>query len=75
LLILGPVVYINAAGQPVIILNNNKVAADLLDRRANIYSDRSNNIVADILTGGYHIAFMHHGDMYVSCSFQLRWMI
>ena len=63
---LGPVVYLNVAGQPVIILNTHKAAADLLDRRANIYSDRPNNIVAsDFLTGGLHIAFIHHGDRYV----------
>jgi len=71
-LFLGPVVYLNVAGQPVIVLNTHKAAADLLDRRANIYSDRPTNIVAGFLTGGFHIAFLHHGDMYVHCFFQLR---
>jgi hypothetical protein len=71
LIILGPVVYLNVAGQLVIVLNTHKAAADLLNRRANIYSDRPINIVADFLTGGFHIAFMHHGDMYVLCFFSI----
>lgn len=36
----GDLVYISAAGQDFLILNSHKVAADLLDRRAAIYSDR-----------------------------------
>ena len=64
--------YLNAAGQPIIILNDHKTAADLFDRRANIYSDRPNNIVVSLLTGGLHIAFMHNGDVYVLRLFQLR---
>ncbi|KAH9035790.1 hypothetical protein EDB85DRAFT_1943160 [Lactarius pseudohatsudake] len=48
----GDVFYLNAAGQPIVVLNNQKVAADLLDRRAGIYSDRPRNIVAaQILRG------------------------
>ena len=42
----GDVIYLNAAGQPIVILNSQKVAANLLDRRAGIYSDRPCNIVA-----------------------------
>jgi hypothetical protein len=66
-------VYLNAAGQPIIILNDHKTATDLFDRRAYIYSDRPDNIVAsDFLTGGLHILLMNHGDTYVLCLFQLR---
>lgn len=36
----GDLVHISAAGQDFLILNSHKVAADLLDRRAAIYSDR-----------------------------------
>jgi hypothetical protein len=36
----GPIVYINVAGQDMVILNTHKAAADLLDRRAPIYSNR-----------------------------------
>ncbi|KAJ7468478.1 putative monooxygenase [Mycena latifolia] len=36
----GSIVYLDAVGQPVIVLNSAKVAKDLLDRRSSIYSDR-----------------------------------
>jgi hypothetical protein len=50
----------------MIVINSHKVAADLLDRRANIYSDRPHLIVAsDYMTGGNFFPFMHHGNMYV----------
>jgi hypothetical protein len=63
---LGDLVYINAAGQPMVILNSQKVAADLLDRRAGIYSDRPRNIVAsDIMTGGLLVVFTRYNDVCV----------
>jgi len=44
--------HLNAFGQPLIVLNTHKAAADLLERRAAIYSDRPPNIVAlEMLTG------------------------
>ncbi len=50
--------YFNVAGQPLVVLNSQKVAADLLDRRAGKYSDRPRNIVAsDIMTGGNLVVF------------------
>ncbi|EMD35209.1 hypothetical protein CERSUDRAFT_116679 [Gelatoporia subvermispora B] len=59
----GPIVHITLAGQSVIILNTHKAAADLLDRRANNYSDRPRNIVAsEILTGGLMIVFTRYGE-------------
>ncbi|KAF5343597.1 hypothetical protein D9757_013684 [Collybiopsis confluens] len=54
----GEIVYVSALGQPIIVLNSQKVAADLLDRRAAIYSDRPRNIVAsEIMTEGLLIRF------------------
>ncbi len=62
----GDVIYLNAAGQPIVILNSQKVAADLLDRRAGIYSDRPRNIVAsDIMTGGLLVVFTRYNDVFV----------
>jgi len=62
----GDVIYLNAAGQPMVILNSQKVAADLLDRRAGIYSDRPRNIVAfDIMTGGLFFVLSQYNDMFV----------
>ncbi|KAH9168381.1 cytochrome P450 [Lactarius sanguifluus] len=58
----GDVFYLNAAGQPIVVLNTQKVAADLLDRRAGIYSDRPRNIVAaEILCGGLALTFQNYG--------------
>jgi len=59
----GDLIYITAAGQPIIVLNSHKVAADLLDRRSGIYSDRPRNIVAcDIMTGGLLFPLAKYGD-------------
>ncbi|KAI9435069.1 cytochrome P450 [Lactarius indigo] len=61
----GDVFYLNAAGQPIVILNTQKAAADLLDRRAGIYSDRPRLIVcAQILCGGLAIVFQNHGPLW-----------
>jgi hypothetical protein len=58
--------YLNALGQPIIVLHSLKAAFELLDRRANIYSDRPRFIVAhDILCGGLFTGFMSYGDVLV----------
>jgi hypothetical protein len=60
--------YLNALGQPILVINSLEVAAELLDRRANIFSSRPRMIVADeILTGGLYVAFMPYGDRFVIC--------
>ena len=60
----GNLIYLNAAGQPIVILNSHKVAGDLLDRRAKVYSDRPRNIVAgEIMTGGFLFALAHYDDV------------
>ncbi|KAH9047710.1 cytochrome P450 [Lactarius hengduanensis] len=61
----GDVIYLSAAGQPVVVLNSQKAAADLLDRRAGIYSDRPVNVVAsNILTGGLLLVFTRYNDIW-----------
>ena len=56
--------HLNAFGQPLIILNTHKAAADLLERRAAVYSDRPPNIVAvEIMTGGLLFAFAGSTDV------------
>jgi hypothetical protein len=63
---LGDLIYLSVAGQPIVVLNSQKVAADLLDRRAGIYSDRPRFIVAsDIMTGGLLVVFTRYNDMCV----------
>jgi hypothetical protein len=68
----GPMVYLNLAGQHMLILNDPKVGCDLLDRRAAIYSDRPRNIVAgEILTRGILLPLTRYGDLYASSCFRL----
>ena len=56
--------YFKALGQPMLVLNTQKAAADLLDRRAANYSDRPPHIVAcEILTGGLILGFTRFGDL------------
>ena len=60
----GDLVYLNAAGQPLIIVNSQRAAVDLFDRRAGIYSDRPPLIVAcDIMTSGLFFALSRYGDV------------
>ncbi|KAI0051065.1 cytochrome P450 [Auriscalpium vulgare] len=61
----GDVIYLSAFGQPMIFLNTQKAAADLLDRRAHIYSDRPRLIVAsEISCGGFFLAFTRYGSLW-----------
>jgi hypothetical protein len=61
---LGELIYLNAAGQPIVVLNSQRVAVDLLDRRSGIYSDRPRNIVAcDIMTKGLFFGLARYGDV------------
>ncbi|KAJ3558856.1 hypothetical protein NM688_g680 [Phlebia brevispora] len=61
----GPIFSLNLAGQLVIVLNDFETAADLVDRRSAIYSDRPRFIMAsEILTGGLLIAFVSCGNLW-----------
>ena len=58
--------YLNLAGQNVVVLNTLQCAADLLDRRAAIYSSRPKFVVArQLLTEGLFFVFQGYGDLYV----------
>ena len=58
--------YLNALGQPMIVINSLSTASELLDQRANIYSDRPRQIVAnEILCGGLATGLMPYGDLSV----------
>ncbi|KZV76223.1 cytochrome P450 [Peniophora sp. CONT] len=59
----GDVVYLNVAGQPTLVLNTQKAAAELLDRRAATYSGRPRFIVRNqFMCGGMFIPFETHND-------------
>ena len=62
---IGDIIYLNGAGQPIIVINKPKIALDLLDRRASIYADRPPNIVGcEIMTGGLLFSFARYSDTY-----------
>lgn len=58
--------YINALGNGVLVINSQRVAVDLLDKRSNIYSDRPHYISAgEFLTQNLTLSFSLFGDVYV----------
>jgi hypothetical protein len=61
---LDELVYLNAASQPIVVLNSQRVAIELLDQRSGIYSDRPRNIVVcDIMTKGLFFGLARYGDV------------
>ncbi|KAK3344529.1 cytochrome P450 [Lasiosphaeria hispida] len=60
----GPIVHLTAAGQHIIVLNNLKVASDLMDRKSSVTSHRPQNIVVGIMTGNLLITFLNPGDVW-----------
>lgn len=61
----GDLIYIHVANQPIIIINSHEIAADLLERRADIYSSRPNWIAAcDIMCGGLFSIFIKYNDLW-----------
>lgn len=64
--LLGPIVYLNVAGQHIVVLNTMQAASGLLDKQGSICSDRPKNIVVnEYLTGGFFIAFMGYSERLV----------
>ncbi|EIM85531.1 cytochrome P450 [Stereum hirsutum FP-91666 SS1] len=47
----GGIIYVDALGQPMMIVNDAKIAFEMLDKKSAIYSDRPVLIMASILTG------------------------
>ena len=69
---LEEMVYLNALGQPMLVIHGLKAAAELLDRCAHIYSSRPRMIMAhEIITGGLLPPFLPYGAQYAG-SFPLR---
>jgi hypothetical protein len=55
--------YLDGAGQPIIVCNSLKSAYELLERRSSNYSDRPRFIMAnDILSGGLLFSLMNHNN-------------
>ena len=55
--------YLDGAGQPIVVCNNLKSAFELLERRSANYSDRPRLIMGlEIISGGLLIALMNLDD-------------
>ena len=56
--------YLDGAGQPIVVCNSLKATFELLERRSANYSDRPRFIMGqEILSGGLLIAMMNHDDL------------
>jgi len=61
--IAGDVMYLDGAGQPIVVCNSLRSAFELLERRSANYSDRPRFITAqEILSGGLLFPLMGHND-------------
>ena len=59
----GEVMYLDGAGQPIVVFNTLKPAFELLERRSGNYSDRPRFIMAhEILNGGLLFALLRYDD-------------
>ncbi len=57
--------YISAFGQGILVINSQRVAVDLLEKRSNIYSDRQRYIsVGDFSTKNLVLSIAPYGDLY-----------
>ena len=61
--IAGELMYLDGAGQPIVMCNSLKSAFGLLERRSANYSDRPRLVMAqEILNGGLLFVMMKYGD-------------
>jgi hypothetical protein len=61
-------VYLNALGQPILVIHGLKAASEILHRRAHVYSSRPRLIMAhEILTGGLLPSLLPYGEQCVCC--------
>ena len=55
--------YLDGAGQPVVVCNSLKSAFEIFERRSTNYSDRPRFVMAqEILSGGLFFALMNYDD-------------
>ncbi|KAK0622811.1 cytochrome P450 [Immersiella caudata] len=60
----GDLMYLNAAGQHVVVLNSLQAVAGLLDRKAAVSSHRPRSIVVGIMTGNLMLPFLNPGEIW-----------
>ena len=61
----GDAMYISALGKGMLVINSQRVAVDLLEKRSNIYSDRPRYISGgDFATKNMSFSLSSYGDRY-----------
>ena len=61
----GGMMYISALGKGVLMINSQRIAVDLLEKRSNIYSDRPRYISAgDFASKNMSFGLTPYGDLY-----------
>ncbi|KAF7294033.1 CyP450 monooxygenase [Mycena kentingensis (nom. inval.)] len=60
----GPLVYLTAFGDEIILINSAKVADDLLEKRSALYSDRPQNPINPLMGWEANFALMAHGPLW-----------
>lgn len=61
----GPVMYLDMAGQPFIVLSSHQAAQDLLSRRSSKYSDRPRRVMCgELVTKGMHMLLRPYDAAY-----------
>ena len=59
--------YISAFGQGILVVNSQRVAIDLLEKRSSIYSDRPRYILlSEFLTEHLTFVFTRYGDLWAT---------
>jgi hypothetical protein len=62
----GELMYISAFGRGILVINSQRVAIDLLEKRSSIYSDRPRYIsFSEFLTENLTFVFTRYGDLCV----------
>jgi hypothetical protein len=61
----GEMMYVSALGQGVLVINSQRIAVELLEKRSNIYSDRRHFISAgEFATRNLPLSMTPYGDLY-----------
>ncbi|KXN81511.1 O-methylsterigmatocystin oxidoreductase [Leucoagaricus sp. SymC.cos] len=59
------ILYLEAFGQPIVVLNSVQMGKDLLEKRSSIYSDRPHmTMLLDIMKIDYFFSFLPYGDIW-----------
>ncbi|KAF7341315.1 O-methylsterigmatocystin oxidoreductase [Mycena venus] len=64
--IYGDIIYLDVLGNPMIVLNTEKVAVDLLNKRSSIYSDRPRFILYEMIGWSTTLSLMPYGKRFAT---------